>query len=659
MKKPSIGLYVSGDEENIRNAVAALAGELSEKNQSIESLMETYLDIDVKEIEDIIHNWNDNYNMHLNEVNINNLAFHASVMLMRIGKNKALLIENSKALDSETFSYKEEFDILINELSTYGNCEIPKDEADYLLMHLLGMYLNESSFLENDFLNDLRKIAENIAEDFILKSDKIMSLDLESNDQFKRSLMLHLLPTVYRLKYGLNLYNPLLNEIKTNYASYYYLALIINSSFKKYIGVNASEGEIAYVALHLSVAVQQAKDHVQVAVVCSLGVGVSRLLSVKLQENFPDVTFIHCSMNDEEQLEKCKYIISTVELNTDKPYVQVNPLLMEVDVQKIRTLLRKNPSINKTNFSMQTVKVFHEQIDKIQILQEMSNYLRMCGAVTPRFFEGVLKRENMGFTEVGDGIILTHGFHEDVKRTQIAFCKLDHPIVWKTQEVDFIVMLAVAKTDAKNVMQMNWLYKMLSNMEIVNKIRECKKDREIYETLIESSRKIKYKKILRVHIMNLLDILDLDLIDLDMGATDKDGVLKQLSSMLYKKGNIKDLDKFLEAVYERESIGETGLGGIAIPHGLTDQVINASVAIGKVKQPVEWESLDDQPVSLIFLLAAPTGDLQKTHLQNLSQLASVVAHKAHVDALMKCETKEEFFELFETYFNEFTKRKEA
>jgi len=51
-------------------------------------------------------------------------------------------------------------------------------------------------------------------------------------------------------------------------------------------------------------------------------------------------------------------------------------------------------------------------------------------------------------------------------------------------------MLAVAKTDAKNVMQMNWLYKMLSNMEIVNKIRECKKDREIYETLIEASKKL-------------------------------------------------------------------------------------------------------------------------------------------------------------------------
>ena len=158
--------------------------------------------------------------------------------------------------------------------------------------------------------------------------------------------------------------------------------------------------------------------------------------------------------------------------------------------------------------------------------------------------------------------------------------------------------------------------------------------------------------------MNLLDILDLDLIDLDMDATDKDGVLKQLSSMLYKKGNIKDLDKFLEAVYERESIGETGLGGIAIPHGLTDQVNKASVAIAKVKNPVEWESLDDQPVRLIFLLAAPTNELEKTHLQMLAQLASVLAYKEHVDALMECETKEQFFKLFESYFDEFTKRKE-
>ena len=159
--------------------------------------------------------------------------------------------------------------------------------------------------------------------------------------------------------------------------------------------------------------------------------------------------------------------------------------------------------------------------------------------------------------------------------------------------------------------------------------------------------------------MNLIEILDVNLIDLELEASSKDEVIHQLCSLLYENGRVKDLEKFKEAVYEREQIGETGMGNqIAIPHGLTDQVNKASVAIGKVKNPVEWESLDDQPVRLIFLLAAPTNELEKTHLQMLAQLASVLAYKEHVDALMECETKEQFFELFESYFDEFTKRKE-
>ena len=111
--------------------------------------------------------------------------------------------------------------------------------------------------------------------------------------------------------------------------------------------------------------------------------------------------------------------------------------------------------------------------------------------------------------------------------------------------------------------------------------------------------------------MNLIEILDVNLIDLEMEASSKDEVIHQLCSLLYENGRVKDLEKFKEAVYEREQIGETGMGNqIAIPHGLTDQVNKASVAIAKVKNPVEWESLDDQPVRLIFLLAAPTNELE-------------------------------------------------
>lgn len=158
--------------------------------------------------------------------------------------------------------------------------------------------------------------------------------------------------------------------------------------------------------------------------------------------------------------------------------------------------------------------------------------------------------------------------------------------------------------------------------------------------------------------MNLLEILDQDLIKIGLDAQCKDDAIHSLSGMLYKKGNIHDLDSFMQAVYEREAIGETGMGNhIAIPHGLSSEVKKASVAIAKLKQPVEWESLDDEPVELVFLIAASTDELEKTHLQMLSQLAAVLAYKEHVDGLLGCADSEEFLTLFKTYFDEYTRKK--
>lgn len=158
--------------------------------------------------------------------------------------------------------------------------------------------------------------------------------------------------------------------------------------------------------------------------------------------------------------------------------------------------------------------------------------------------------------------------------------------------------------------------------------------------------------------MNVMEILSEDLIDMELAATNKDEAIHLLSEKLYEKGNIVNLDKFIEDVYAREAIGETGMGNhIAIPHGLSEHVINASVAIGKVSNELEWESLDDQPVSMIFLIAASTSAVEKTHLQMLAQLAAVLAYQSHVDALMQCQSSAEFLALFKMFFDEYTRNR--
>ena len=175
------GLYVKGSEENIRNAVGSLANDLNTRNLSIESFLETYLNVDFKKIEDIVSEWNEKYGMNLNEMNINNLAFHASIMVIRILKNKELEMSDCDELQEESHSYKEEFEQLIYELSEYIHSDIPKAESNYLLMHLFGMYLNEPAFIKNDFLSELRTLAENISDDFICNLDKIVALNLKQN----------------------------------------------------------------------------------------------------------------------------------------------------------------------------------------------------------------------------------------------------------------------------------------------------------------------------------------------------------------------------------------------------------------------------------------------------------------------------------------------
>ncbi len=158
--------------------------------------------------------------------------------------------------------------------------------------------------------------------------------------------------------------------------------------------------------------------------------------------------------------------------------------------------------------------------------------------------------------------------------------------------------------------------------------------------------------------MNLENIININLINLNLNAKSKEEVIDYMCKKLYDYKYINDLEKFKFAVYEREKIGETGMGNkIAIPHGLSSHVINPSVVVAKTTQPITWESLDNQPVELIFLLAAPTDNAQKSHLQILAQLAAVLAYPKHIDELMNCTTELEFYNLFNEYLKERLKNK--
>ncbi|MCI5900270.1 MAG: PTS sugar transporter subunit IIA [Lachnospiraceae bacterium] len=117
-------------------------------------------------------------------------------------------------------------------------------------------------------------------------------------------------------------------------------------------------------------------------------------------------------------------------------------------------------------------------------------------------------------------------------------------------------------------------------------------------------------------------MIDEKLVSFGFDAASKDDVFEGLGKMMYDAGKVTDLNQYIKGLYAREAEFPTGMGnGIAIPHCKSDCVKEAAFTLVKLKNPVEWGSLDELPVDYVIMLAAPnTSD--NVHLKMLSKLAA-------------------------------------
>lgn len=136
-------------------------------------------------------------------------------------------------------------------------------------------------------------------------------------------------------------------------------------------------------------------------------------------------------------------------------------------------------------------------------------------------------------------------------------------------------------------------------------------------------------------------LIDVNLIDLSLNARSKDGVFHELALLLHRNDRISDYSHFIEDVYEREDMGTTGFGfGIAIPHAKSPYVKIPSVCFGKSEQGISYDSIDGNPVYLVFMIAMPETD-SKQHLTTLAWISRNLMHESFRKKLMEAKTPEE------------------
>lgn len=145
--------------------------------------------------------------------------------------------------------------------------------------------------------------------------------------------------------------------------------------------------------------------------------------------------------------------------------------------------------------------------------------------------------------------------------------------------------------------------------------------------------------------MKITDLLKKESIALHAAPVGKDEALRQAVSLMEKSGNIRDRESYEKQVFAREEEGTTGIGeGIAIPHGKCEAVTAPGLAAMVIPDGVEFDSLDGEPVHLLFLIAAPNTK-DNVHLDVLSRLSVLLMDEKFANDLKHAKTAEEFLEI--------------
>lgn len=145
--------------------------------------------------------------------------------------------------------------------------------------------------------------------------------------------------------------------------------------------------------------------------------------------------------------------------------------------------------------------------------------------------------------------------------------------------------------------------------------------------------------------MKIMDVLLQGTVVADLKASDKQGVIEEMSELMALSAEALDKDELARVLLEREALGSTGIGlNIAIPHAKVQGINGIVAALGRSKAGVDFNAVDGKPVNLFFVLISGLNSAG-THLKALARISRLLKNDDTRQALISCESSSEMYEI--------------
>ncbi|NCB30882.1 MAG: transcription antiterminator [Clostridia bacterium] len=399
-RKPGVGIYVDADEWQRRRALIRLYYEQEDyhkrKNDENQYLMrlpdgfdarKLFPPLQMERIERLLDGITALEGMIQNDRGRKALALHLSLLLLRVSQGAGMQKPGNLVQDDAAGSLA---DTLLAALEENFGVQIPGGERLYL-----ASVLHSAQGLRGLSDEDAEKQAGRIAERMIMHAEARTGVMIDPNAGFAEALKRHLVPTIARLSMGLDIRNPILEDVKAHYGALYELAQECAGVLREELHTEVPDSEIGYLAVHLGVALEDSRSYssrrCRAIVCCPSGMVTAQLLSLRIKREFSDIEVkdvVSTAKLKNEQLERdnIEMIISTVQLPEVRlPSVQVSPFLSDSEKDAVWQLLKicrnepqkKQSGVRLSDLATTLSKTRHV-IDTI--LQVLSNLFLWEGA---------------------------------------------------------------------------------------------------------------------------------------------------------------------------------------------------------------------------------------------------------------------------------------
>lgn len=489
---------------------------------------------DLFKIKNILVSAENEFSLHLTDVALEALLIHVALSMQRCQMGDCYKRSNID-INRSGYHYKVA-EYIVYEVNEEFGISLPSDEVPYIAIHLcaqsgkISMRENVGNFaLEYNALLMIQRMSE------------LMNFDFNSDEKLYSNILQHLSACVYRNSHSITLVNPIKDEVIANYPKVYEYTFKIleHDDFKNIVDVN--EDEVSYIALHFAASIHRIKsipNAIEVAIVCSTGIGTAEILASELQKNFNlNIKAMLAKHQVEGYLKnnKVDLIISTLPLSVNVDYIVCSPIPKDVELEvifkkindlgfmptknnksyrkgslaaEIEQVLLLNSSVDDEILRTRIMHVLDRSKDKvgqymlsdllnektIQLQQSCESWqeaIRLSGAVlrdqgfiTDEYIDNAIAtvKEVGPYIVITKGVALPHSTNKTgVNRTCMSLLTLDTPVNFNNPDNDpvyNVFMLATEDADS-HIGALKDLAEFLERKEFLTLLSKARNPQEI------------------------------------------------------------------------------------------------------------------------------------------------------------------------------------